>query len=106
MPGGRSRGGGQARYPRKSGVVETGAITAIIGLLSLIAGGVLTFAREVVKAERTDKEWWRDKGFVILESQQETLEAEVKKDEGRDAKVCQIIELLQKEDGKGRNGDE
>lgn len=47
-----------------------------------------------MKAERSDKEWWRDKGFVILESQQETLEAEVKKDEGRDAKIEEVIGLL------------
>lgn len=37
------------------GEMESGALTAIIALLSVIAGGVLTFAREVVKAEREDK---------------------------------------------------
>lgn len=86
--------------------METGAITAIIGLLSLIAGGVLTFAREVVKAERGDKEWWRDKGFVVLESQQQTLEAQVKKDEERDAKIEEVLSRLRepaarKEDKNG-----
>lgn len=76
--------------------MDTSAITAIIALLSLIAGGVLTFAREVVKAEREDKAWWREKGFSILENQQETLEAQVKKDEERDEKVEEILSYLRK----------
>lgn len=74
--------------------METGAITAIIGLLSLIVGGIFAFCREVVKAAHADRDWWRDKGFVILETQQKTIEAQVKADEQRDAKLGEALDIL------------
>lgn len=57
---------------------------AVIGLLTAIVGGVMAFAREQVKGERSDKEWWRDKGYEILEKQQEVLETMTEKDEARE----------------------
>jgi hypothetical protein len=74
--------------------------SAVIGFLGALAGGVITFCTLVVKKAFEDKDWWRDKGFGVLEMLKDAVIGLIARVEGIEERQRRILDILERREEK------